>query len=272
MPEIAEVRVVANTLKKELLNKRIKKVNILYKGIIEGDINGFIKNIEGKTIKDITTYGKWIMFNLGDVTLLSHLRMEGKYFYVPTNQNANKHTHVIFTLNNDMDLRYNDVRKFGKMILVGSSHIYENKHISKLGYEPDDKRLTEEYLLNKFKGKNKPIKTVLLDQTIINGLGNIYANEVLFKAKISPFRSACSITESDASAIIDSSRKIIKKAYEYGGTTIKSYTSSLGVQGHYQDELCVQSREGQPCPICGTVIQRCKLGGRSTFYCEKCQK
>ena len=272
MPEIAEVRVVSDTLKKKLLNKKIKKVTILYDGIIEGDRKEFIKNIECSTINGITTYGKWIMFNLGNYTLLSHLRMEGKYFYVPSNQCVDKHTHVIFSLDNAMDLRYNDVRKFGKMILVDTNQVFENKYIAKLGYEPDDERLTKYYLLEKLKGKEKPIKTLLLDQTIINGLGNIYANEVLFKAKINPFRSASTITMEEAKAIIGSSRKIIKRAYVCGGTTIKSYTSSLGVIGHYQNELNVQSREGKPCPVCGTKIKRCKLGGRSTFYCEKCQK
>ena len=272
MPEIAEVRVVANTLKQQILNKKIEKVKVLYNGIIEGNPNDFIKQIEGKNIKDITTYGKWIMFNLDNITLLSHLRMEGKYYYVPTEQEIDKHTHIIFTLENGMDLRYHDVRKFGKMIIEDTTKVFENKHISKLGYEPDDDKLTPEYLLNKFKGKNEPKKNPLLDQTIINGLGNIYANEVLFKSKINPLKKALDITNDEAKKIINASKEITLKAYELGGTTIKSYTSSLGVIGHYQDELCVQSRENKPCKVCNTPIKRCKINGRSTFYCEKCQK
>ena len=272
MPEIAEVRVVANTLKKQILNKKIDKVKVLYNGIVEGDINEFINHIEGKSILDITTYGKWIIFNLGEKTLLSHLRMEGKYFYVTKDTEIDKHTHVIFSLDNGMDLRYHDVRKFGKMILVDTDKVFENKHISKLGYEPDDDRLTTDYLLDKFKGKSEPVKNALLDQTIINGLGNIYANEVLFKSKINPLKKTLDINEKEAKTIIESSKEITLKAYELGGTTIKSYTSSLGVIGHYQDELCVQSREGLPCKVCGNNIKRCKVNGRSTFYCEKCQQ
>ena len=272
MPEIAEVRVVANTLKKQILNKKIKKVKILYKGIIEGNLNDFISNIENKNIKDITTYGKWIMFNLGDKTLLSHLRMEGKYFYLDSTQEIDKHTHVIFSLNNNMDLRYNDVRKFGKMILVDTKEIFNNKHIAKLGLEPDDNKLTSEYLLNKLKNKKEPIKNALLDQTIINGLGNIYANEVLFAARINPLKLSSFINKKEAENIIDSAKRIITKSYELGGTTIKSYTSSLGVIGQYQKELMVQSRENMPCKVCGSPIKRSKINGRSTFYCEKCQK
>lgn len=272
MPEIAEVRVVANTLKKQILHKRIEKVNVLYNGIIIGDDKTFKKEIEKREIKDITTYGKWILFNLGDKTLLSHLRMEGKYFYVQSENPIDKHTHVILTLDNGMDLRYNDVRKFGKMELIDTDKVFETQCLKKLGIEPDDTRLTPDYLLEKLKKKKEPIKNALLDQTIINGLGNIYANEVLFWAKISPFRESSTITKKEADNIINASRKITKESYECGGTTIKSYTSSLGVIGHYQDKLTVQSREGQPCIICKKPITRSKISGRSTYYCKNCQK
>ena len=272
MPEIAEVRVVANTLKKQILNAKIKKVQVLYSGIIDGNTTEFINEITNKTIKDIKTYGKWIMFNLGDKTLLSHLRMEGKYFYKDSNEPIVKHEHIIFSLDNGKDLRYADVRKFGKMQLVDTNKVFETECIKKLGLEPDDNNLTSEYLLKKLSKLNKPIKTSLLDQTIINGLGNIYANEVLFAAKIYPLTNSNKITKKQAQSIIDNASRIIKKSYELGGTTIKSYTSSLGVIGHYQDELMVQSRESKPCKICHTPIKRIKLDGRSIFYCEKCQR
>lgn len=272
MPEIAEVRVVANTLKKQILNKRIKKVQIIYKEMIMGNVDELIKKVQNKSFKDITTYGKWILFNLGEITLLSHLRMEGKYFYLSKDEPIDKHTHIIFTLDNDMDLRYQDVRKFGKMLLVNTKDVWNLDCITKLGYEPDDESLSPEYLLENFKTKKGPIKNALLDQTIINGLGNIYANETLFRAKINPFKSTCSITKYEAERIIEAAKTIITDSYKMGGTTIKSYTSSLGVIGHYQDKLTVQSRENLPCINCGKPIKRCKINGRSTFYCENCQK
>jgi len=272
MPEIAEVRVVANTLKKQILNTKIKKVKVMYSGIIVGNKINFASFLEGKTIKDITTCGKWLIFNLGNISLLSHLRMEGKYFYVSSTREIGKHEHIIFSLDNDMDLRYEDVRKFGRMQIVDTDKVYETECIKKLGFEPENKNLTPEYLLEKFKKKKLPIKTVLLDQSIINGLGNIYANEVLFEAKINPFRSANTIKKCEAKKIIDAARKIVTRSFELGGCTIRSYTSGLGVIGHFQDELKVQGREGKPCYVCGKSIKRCKIGGRSTFYCEKCQK
>lgn len=272
MPEIAEVRVVRDVLKKQLVGRKIEKVKILYSGIIDQDVKTFTNNLEKKTFHDVTTIGKWLVFNLGDKSMLSHLRMEGKYFFVPSNSEITKHDHVIFSLDNGYDLRYNDVRKFGKMLALDTKDIYKCPQINKLGYEPDDKRLTTSYLLNKLNDKKIPIKEALLDQTIINGLGNIYANEVLFASRINPFKKASEVTKEEASRIISSSLKIITKSYELGGTTIKSYTSSLGVIGHYQDELKVQSRENLPCSICNTPIKRKKINGRSTFYCENCQK
>jgi len=272
MPEIAEVRVVANTLKRQLLNKKIDKVQILYQGIILGNKEKFVEEITGKAIKDITTYGKWLMFDLGKYTLLSHLRMEGKYFYVKTDTEVGKHDHVIFELDNGMDLRYNDVRKFGKMELVKTEDVFASPNISKLGLEPDNTELTPNYLINKLKNKNKPIKTLLLDQSIINGLGNIYANEVLFYSNINPLKEASKLTIKEAEKIIFFSKEIIKKSYELGGCTIKSYTSSLNVKGKYQDELKVHMRENLPCIICGEKIDKMKIDGRSTYYCPNCQK
>jgi len=272
MPEIAEVRVVANTLKRQLLNKKIDKVQILYQGIILGNKEKFVEEITGKAIKDITTYGKWLMFDLGKYTLLSHLRMEGKYFYVKTDTEVGKHDHVIFELDNGMDLRYNDVRKFGKMELVKTEDVFASPNISKLGLEPDNTELTPNYLINKLKNKNKPIKTLLLDQSIISGLGNIYANEVLFYSNINPLKEASKLTIKEEEKIIFFSKEIIKKSYELGGCTIKSYTSSLNVKGKYQDELKVHMRENLPCIICGEKIDKMKIDGRSTYYCPNCQK
>ena len=272
MPEIAEVRVVANTLKKQILKRKIEKITILYDGIIVDNKDAFVDELTGKTIEDITTYGKWIIFNLGELSLLSHLRMEGKYFYKKSSDDVVKHEHIIFSLDNGMDLRYADVRKFGRMQVVDSDRVFETECIKKLGYEPDDERLTSEYLLGKLSKLRGPIKSALLDQTIINGLGNIYANEVLFKAGINPLKEASKITKKEAQDIIDTSREIVKRSYELGGTTIRSYTSSLGVIGHYQDELMVQSREGEPCKVCGNPIKRIKVDGRSTFFCKNCQK
>ncbi len=272
MPEIAEVRVVRDTLKKKILNKKIANVRVLYDNIVINDSREFSKTLKGLSFRDITSRGKWLIFDLKEYSILSHLRMEGKFFYVEKGEPLRKHTHVIFEFEDETELRYDDVRKFGRMELVKTSEIETNPSIAKLGLEPDDSSLTKEYLLFKFAHKKKPAKSVLLDQTIINGLGNIYANEVLFASGISPFRPAEQITPKECERIITSSREITNKAYEMGGSTIRSYTSSLGVIGHFQDQLKVHGKEGQPCPNCKKPIKRTKLEGRSAYYCEHCQK
>jgi formamidopyrimidine-DNA glycosylase len=198
--------------------------------------------------------------------------MEGKYFLKFSSENIEKHEHVIISFYDNTDLRYHDTRKFGRMKLIKKEELENTIEIKKQGYEPGSKELTSEYLMEKFKNKNLPIKTILLDQTIISGLGNIYANEVLYASHINPLKKGKDITRSEAENIVSSSARIIKRAMELGGTTIKSYTSSLGVTGRFQNELMVHKKEGEPCKICKSPIKNIKVNGRSTYFCENCQK
>lgn len=272
MPEIAEVETVRNTLKKMILNKKIKDVQIIYPKMIESNIEEFSKILKGKSFIDIDRIGKWLLFDLGEYYLLSHLRMEGKFFVKKQEEPIEKHEHIIITFEDNTDLRYHDTRKFGKMNLVKKEELKNVEAISKQGIEPISKDLTKEYLKEQFKRKTGPIKNLLLDQTIISGLGNIYANEVLFASKIYPEKKGSDLTIEECQKIVDSCKDIITKAIENGGTTIKSYTSSLGVTGRFQQFLNVHKKEGEPCPICKEPIKRIKIGGRSTYYCSKCQK
>ena len=272
MPEIAEVETVRKTLKNMVLNKRIKSVKILYSKIIENDPEEFTKILVGRKFIDINRIGKWLLFDLEDYYLLSHLRMEGKYFVKPSSDEVLKHEHVIFTFEDNIDLRYHDTRKFGRMILTKKENLYNIEAIKKQGIEPLDKNLTKEYLYEKIKRKNIPIKTLLLDQSIISGLGNIYANEVLFEAQINPERKGKDISLTECQNIVVACNKIIEKAILNGGTTIKSYTSSLGVTGKFQVFLKVHKRENEECKKCHALIKKIKIGGRSTYFCPKCQK
>lgn len=272
MPEIAEVETVRNTLKKRILHKKIKKVEVYYEPMIESDIDAFKKNLVGASFIDIKRRGKWLIFETEKYYLLSHLRMEGKYFIKDKQEIKDKHEHVIFTFIDDTTLRYADTRKFGRMNLILKTEIDNTECIKKQGLEPGDKKLTADYLLKKFAKKQLPIKTVLLDQTIISGLGNIYANEVLFAAGINPLTKACNLTKEDCERIVKSAEEIIKEAINMGGTTIRSYTSSLGVTGKFQQNLKVHKREKEKCLVCGTAIENIKVGGRSTYFCPNCQK
>ena len=254
MPEIAEVETVRNTLKTRILNKKIKDINIIYSKMIESDIDEFKQILIGNSFKDIKRIGKWLIFDIGDYYLLSHLRMEGKYFIKDSKAEIAKHEHIIFTFDDDTDLRYHDTRKFGRMNLIKKEDLFNTEAIKKQGYEPFDSKLTSDYLLDKLKNKKLPIKTLLLDQTIISGLGNIYADEVLFDAKINPLKQGSEIAKEECEKIIASSKTIIEEAIKMGGTTIKSYTSSLGVTGRFQQKLKAHKKEGEPCSICNTPI------------------
>jgi len=270
MPELAEVETVRRVLEKNVLNKKIVKVDIMYPKIVESDISKFIKVLENNTFKSIKRVGKWLIFELDNYYLLSHLRMEGKYFIKDRNLPIEKHEHVIITFMDNTTLRYHDTRKFGRMKLIKKEDL--SKELNSLGKEVIDSSLTGSYLYNKIHNKNISIKTVLLDQSVISGLGNIYVNEVLFASLILPTRLASSITLDECNSIVLNASRILNKAIEYGGTTIKSYTSSLGVTGHYQEFLMVHKRENELCKICGTKIINIKVNGRSTYYCPRCQK
>ena len=272
MPEIAEVETVRNTLKKRILHKKIKEVQVFYEPMIESDLVSFKTNLVGESFIDIKRRGKWLIFETEKYYLLSHLRMEGKYFIKDRNEEKEKHEHVIFIFDDDTTLRYNDTRKFGRMRLILKDELDYTECIQKQGLEPGDEALTADYLLAKFKKKHIPIKTALLDQTIISGLGNIYANEVLFYAKIHPLTPACNLTKEECQKICEGADQIIKEAIQMGGTTIRSYTSSLGVTGRFQQNLKVHKRECEPCLDCGTLIENIKVGGRSTYFCPYCQK
>ena len=268
MPELPEVETVKNVLKKNLIGLKIKKVEVFYPEMIKTDLNEFKNNLIGERFIDIKRYGKWLVFETKNYFLVSHLRMEGKYYY-SSEFNHDLHEHVVFYLSNGYYLRYKDVRKFGVMFLVPHDKLFTDTPLKNLGLEPFDKKIDIDYLKNHFKKKRLPIKTVLLDQSILSGLGNIYVDEVLFKSHISPFKKANLISDVECQLIIDNSKSILTEAIKLGGTTIRSYTSSLGVTGSYQDKLLVHTKK--VCSICNSKISISKIGGRSTYYCKNCQ-
>ena len=271
MPELPEVETVKNGLIKKVKNKTITKCSILYEGIIAfPNKEEFIKNIANQTILNINRRGKFLLFELNDYYLISHLRMEGKYFIKSPEEIINKHDHVIFTLNNQEELRYNDTRKFGKMHLVKKDDL-NNTPISKLGLEPWDKQLTPNYLKEKL-NKKKAIKTLLLDQSIISGIGNIYADEILFLSHIHPETLGSNLTNKNLEDIIKNTKSILEKAISLGGTTIHTYKAVDGITGRFQQELLVHGKKDELCPHCQTKILKITVNTRGTYYCPHCQE
>ncbi len=273
MPELPEVETVRRTLKKQILNEVFKEIYVYYPNIIaEPNVDNFTNKLKGQKIIDMTRRGKWLIFVLNDYLLLTHLRMEGKFFLRKHGDILSKHEHVAFLFESGIELRYNDTRKFGKMYLLAKDEAFNLKPLNELGKEPWDDSLTIAYLKEKYMKTKLPIKTVLLDQSIITGIGNIYADEILFLSHIDPLKQARDISDSECEQIILNTQKTLSKAIELGGTTIRSYESSEGVHGRFQNNLFVHNQEGKDCPICGSIIAKMRVGGRGTYYCPNCQK
>lgn len=271
MPELPEVETVKEALKRKILNRKIVDVNVLYNNIIEyPKVTSFKEEILNETINDIKRRGKWLVFVLDNYYLLSHLRMEGKYNIRGKDEEITKHEHVIFYLDDNTSLRYNDTRKFGRMYLIKKEDFLTCKPIKDLGLEPFSNELTKEYLKEKYKKLNKPIKTVILDQSIIVGIGNIYADEILFLSRINPLTLASELDDNDLDNIIKYTKEVLSSAIKSGGTTIRSYTSEEGVHGRFQQNLLVHTKE--VCPVCNNKIEKIKVGSRGTYYCSNCQK
>lgn len=273
MPELPEVETVRRTLKGKVLGKRIKEVVIRYDGIVEyPSVLLFREMLVNEEVKDIHRRGKWLIFEFNSYYLLSHLRMEGKYYFKDDNTIYDRHEHVVFKFLDNTRLSYYDTRKFGKMILISKSDLGKvliDKHV---GLEPWDEGLTSSYLKDIYSSKNVPIKTVLLDQSIIAGIGNIYADEILFLSGISPLRLSCDIKLEECNKIILNTRKVLQDAINKGGTTIRSYTSDYNVRGQFQNDLQVHERSGLLCYKCGNLIKKIKVGGRGSYFCDNCQK
>ncbi len=273
MPELPEVETVKESLRLRLTGRTIKKVNVIYDNIIAyPKVEDFINNIKNQRINNMHRRGKFILFDLDNYYLLSHLRMEGKYFFKTKDDDILKHEHVIFELDNGEELRYMDTRKFGKMYLIKKEDIDKVGPLKELGLEPWDDNLTSDYLLEKYKKKKLPIKSILLDQSIIVGIGNIYADEILFLCKINPLKKCNEITKKESFNIIKYTKEVLEEAIKKGGTTIRTYSSVDGVHGLFQEELLVHGKEKGKCPVCNGNIEKIRVGGRGTYYCPKCQK
>ncbi len=269
MPELPEVETVKETLKKNILNKKIVDCIIYYDNLLEGiSKENFLFKIKNQNICEIKRRGKWLIFELNDYYLLSHLRMEGKYF-IKSDDVVSKHEHLIFKFSDNSYLSYHDTRKFGRMYLLDKENAFLQKPLCDLGLEPWDSKLTVSYLKEKFKNKKLPIKTLLLDQSVIVGIGNIYDNEILFVSKINPYKKISELSDLDLQNIIDNTRIILKRAIDLGGTTVKSFSAG-GVHGLFQNELYVHSKK--VCPSCSSDLVKEMINGRGTYYCLNCQK
>jgi len=291
MPELPEVETIKRVLEKAIVGKTIKNIEVRKAKIFQGEPQEVI----GRKIEGIERRGKMLIIKLsGDKALVVHFKLTGQMVWIEKNSKFEirnskfivlghpipfagtelpaKTTHVIFEIDGGR-LFYNDLRQFGWIKLIENLK-FKIENLEKLGPEPFDKEFTTEYLEGIFSRTSKPIKLVLMDQTKIAGVGNIYANEVLFEAGILPTRSAKKLGNEEIKKLKEAIIKVLEEGIKYGGSSAKdeAYIKPTGEPGSYQQHFRVYQRAGEKCRKCGTIIKRINLGGRGTFWCPKCQK
>ena len=272
MPELPEVETVRRGLERLVVGKTIEQVRVRYTKMIGTGVDAFVHDLPGQTIEKIGRRGKYLLFYLTGGVLVSHLRMEGKYLFYPEEVPERKHAHVFFEMTDGGTLVYEDVRKFGTMELLKKDHLDAYFTARKLGPEPTE----ADFLLPSFAAalsrSKKPIKPYLLEQTLVVGLGNIYVDEALWRARIHPARPADSLKPAEVRRLREQIIEVLQLGIEKRGSTIRTYRNALGEDGTMQDFLQVYGKTGQPCARCGSPIEKIKLGGRGTHLCPHCQR
>lgn len=272
MPELPEVENVRRSLESLVAGKVIERVEVRLARIIRApdDPQRFETMLQGCVIERIDRRGKYLLIQVPPYMLVSHLRMEGQYRLSTGGEPEAPHTHVVFHFTDGTELRYRDVRQFGTMDLVtGSADSPEG--LQELGPEPFDPILDNLGLFQRIHGRKAPIKAVLLDQTCVAGLGNIYVDESLFLAGVHPERPADRVTKAESQQLLHAMRDVLTRAIEAGGSSIKTYVNGYGRHGGFQMALNVYAREGEPCRVCGREIVKMRVAGRGTHVCPNCQ-
>jgi len=271
MPELPEVETIVNGLRGPLIGRTFTGVRVGWENIVARPaVPEFQRRIRGQQILSIRRRGKYLIADLsGGDSLIIHLKMTGQLTVRPGDAPADKYGHIVFDLDNGRQLRFLDTRKFGRVYLVAD----EKEVVGSLGPEPlaDDFTLSAfSALVRKRKGTLKPL---LLNQQFIAGIGNIYADEALFVAGLHPQRKADTLTEEEIERLYQAIRQVLRQALADQGTTFdRAYRKVDGEEGEHQENLRVFRRKGQPCPRCGSTIERILVGGRGTHFCPRCQK
>ena len=287
MPELPEIEIVKRCLFKMINKAKIIDVKINNKNLRYKITPTFSKSLIGEKILKISRRSKYIIFYFKNKILLAHLGMSGKLlivrerdkeifktsFYYDLNV-IDKHNHIYFKLNNDLVLIYNDVRRFGFFKIYNTTEINRISFLKKLGLEPFSKEFNINYFKTFIQKRKKNIKNLLMDQTFISGLGNIYVNEALFMSRIKPVRLCGSLSLGEIKNLIFNIKKILKLSISKGGSSIRDFKDTHGKSGAFQQFFYVYGREDKSCSriSCKGKIKKISISNRSTFYCEKCQR
>ena len=268
MPELPEVQTVINSIKNKLINKKIIDYKIFYNEICYNDCSiSASEKIIDKKIEDIERLGKNIIFILNDSYIVFHLRMTG-YLYCTSDPVESKYLRYQIKISDNSYLNFEDIRKFGGFYYLNNLKTFKKR----LGKDPLQKDFTFTWLKNKLLKKNAMIKSLLLRQDLVCGLGNIYIDEILWKSKIFPKRIAKKITKNKMKLLHSNTIKILKESIEFHGTTIINFKFDNMKTGDYKNKLNVYGRENKKCNRCNGTINKIKISGRSSFFCRICQR
>jgi formamidopyrimidine-DNA glycosylase len=271
MPELPEVETVVRDLRPLLVGRRLAHVETGPHQLREPWDPAWRPRLTGRVVAAARRRGKWILLDLDDAAcLVVHLGMTGQLTVTAAGQPRASHTHLVAPLDDGRDeLRFRDIRRFGSARLFAAAAAVDEFLRDRLGPEPFDLRAEE--LAAALAGTDRCLKAVLLDQTVVAGVGNIYADESLFRAGLHPARRARTVTPAEAARLRDAVAAVLTRAVEYRGSTIRDYVGGSGLRGGFQDEFAVYGRTGEPCPACGGPIECLRLAGRSSHFCPVCQ-
>lgn len=274
MPELPEVETIRQSLLPRLTGRRIDSVQVREKRLRYPVDAGVLERLVlGHTIQSIERRSKYLVIRFDAQTaLVLHLGMSGRILLVKAGAEFARHDHVIFGLDNGVEMRFRDHRRFGLVEAFAEAELDTCRHFKSLGLEPLSEACTPEELFERSRKLKKPIKNFLMDAQVLVGVGNIYASEALFRARIRPTRPAGKLTLQDWKHLHRAVRSVLEKAIREGGTTLRDFVDSDGEYGGYQHSLFVYGRASKACRRCKTIIRRKIMAGRSTFYCPLCQR
>jgi formamidopyrimidine-DNA glycosylase len=271
MPELPEVECVVRGLRAHVIGETIDRVTVHLPTIVRGSPLDLAEHLPGRTFRDVRRRGKLIIIDLdGGLSLLVHLRMTGQLLCLPADAPLEKHTHLIFHLRSGRHLRYRDQRQFGWVQLAESDHLAEHPQVAQLGPEPLE--IGPEEFVRRLRSRHRQIKPLLMDQRTLAGLGNIYVDESLFRARIHPLSRASEVSTVKLKRLHGAIRDVLREAIDCFGSTVSQFRGADGRSGEFQNHFRVYDRQGQSCPRCGRPIIKIRVGSRGTHVCPRCQR
>ncbi|MBI5557567.1 MAG: bifunctional DNA-formamidopyrimidine glycosylase/DNA-(apurinic or apyrimidinic site) lyase [Deltaproteobacteria bacterium] len=274
MPELPEVEVIRRGLIPYVVDRVIDAITFSSKKLrVPIPRADLLHHLKGRCIRAINRRGKYLLFAVeNDALMVVHLGMTGKLGIFPATAPPTLHDHVVFSFRDGVQMRYNDVRRFGFIRVLTPDQLQKNDPFQQLGREPLENNFSGRYLKKMAGRRLQPVKNFLLDSRMVAGIGNIYANEILFYSRLHPATPIGSLTLPKWETVAEKTREVLTRAIAKGGSSISDFVNSSGQKGYFQLELMVYGRTGERCKLCSAIIEKRIIGGRSSFFCPVCQR